>query len=114
MLNLSSASSIHANCTQPLEAAISMQMALSSSDTSAEQTGDQSDVQNVRLDDFFNFNEREMEQSQKHLQFLMNDKDRELSMLHRHLKSSFYSLDTIQHCRLAHRSRDCSVPVHWF
>ena len=58
-----------------------MQMALSSSNTSTEQTGDQSDVQNVRLDDF---NEREMEQSQKHLQFLMNDKDRELSMLHRH------------------------------
>ena len=58
-------------------------MALSSSDTSAEQTGYQSDVQNVRLDDFFNFNEREMEQSQKHLQFLMNDKDRQLSMLHR-------------------------------
>ena len=58
-----------------------MQMALSSPDTSAEHTGDQSDVQNVRLDDF---NEREMEQSQKHLQFLMNDKDRELSMLHRH------------------------------
>jgi len=55
----------------------------SSSDTSAEQTGYQSDVQNVRLDDFFNFNEREMEQSQKHLQFL-NYKDRELSMLHRH------------------------------
>jgi len=60
-----------------------MQMALSSSDTSTEQTGDQSDGQNVRLDDFFNFNEREMEQSQKHLQFL-NDKDRELSMLNRH------------------------------
>jgi len=60
-----------------------MQMALSPSDTSAEQTGDQSDVQNVTLDDFFNFNERAMEQSQKHLQFL-NDKDRELSMLHRH------------------------------
>ena len=62
-----------ANCTQKLEAAVSMQMALSSWDTSAEQTGDQSDVQNVRLDDFFNFSEREMEQSQKHLQFL-NDK----------------------------------------
>ena len=74
---------LRANCTQQLEAAISMQMALSSSDTSAEQTGDQSDVQNVRLGDFFNFNEREMEQSQKHLQFL-NDKDRELSLLHRH------------------------------
>ena len=43
------------NCTQKLEAAISMQMALSSSDTSTEQTGDQSDGQNVRLDDFFNF-----------------------------------------------------------
>jgi len=74
---------LRANCTQQLEAAINMQMALSSSDTSAEQTGDQSDVQNVTLDDFFNFNEREMEQSQKHLQFL-NDKDRELSMPHRH------------------------------
>ena len=31
---------LRANCTQQLEAAISMQMALSSSNTSAEQTGD--------------------------------------------------------------------------